>query len=109
MRAHEEGVADGVKRWSKDSHLNRMSRSGHFAWCRELALHRREPGTADRFVDLMRSQGTYQTLRKAGLDDTELGIPQLRSVAQAVLSGSARPWWFTYRIRLGVVPVATSL
>jgi SAM-dependent methyltransferase len=96
-------LARGVRSWSKDSHLDRLVGSGHFAWCHELALHRCEHGDARRFVDLMRSQGDYQSLRRAGLDDDVLGIARLAAVAERVLGPVPSTWWFTYRVRVGVV------
>jgi len=97
-------LAMGVRSWSKDGHLERMAGSGHFGWCHELALHQAENGDAARFMGLFRSQGDYQTLRRSGLDDETLGVSQLAAVAEMTLAGGPRPWWFTYRIRIGVVP-----
>lgn len=97
-------LARGVRSWSKDGHLDRLGDSGRFAWCHELALHRLEQGDAGRFVELMRSQGDYQSLRRAGLDDEVLGLTRLTAVAERVLGPVPSPWWFTYRVRLGVVP-----
>lgn len=98
-------LAEGVKSWSKDAHLERMIASGKFAWCHELALHREESGDAERFVSLMKSQGDYQTLVRAGLDDETLGVTTLEQTAERVLGRRARSWWFTYRVRIGVLPV----
>lgn len=99
-------LAEGVKSWSKDSHLDRMNSSGRFAWCHELALHRQEHGDAERFVSLLKSQGDYQTLLRNGLDDETLGVSELSQTAERVLGRSSHSWWFTYRIRIGVLPVA---
>ena len=105
--AHRERVlAKGVQSWSKDSHLDRMVSSGHFAWCHELALHRPEQGDAERFVDLLRSQGDYQTLWQSGLDDDVLGVSRMADVASAILGAGTSPWWFTYRVRIGVASIA---
>jgi SAM-dependent methyltransferase len=101
--AHRDRVmALGVQSWSKDAHLERMIASQRFVWCHELALHCVEQGDADRFVELLRSQGDYQTLRAQGLDDGELGVVALDEVARRELGHGERPWWFTYRIRVGV-------
>ncbi len=105
--AHVDRVlAEGVKSWSKDGHLERMSESGHFAWCHELALHQEEKGDAKRFVELLKSQGDYQTLLRNGLDDQTLGVDDLAATARRVLGPRERSWWFTYRVRVGVVAVA---
>lgn len=105
--AHVDRVlAEGVKSWSKDAHLERMSASGHFSWCHELALHREDVGGAERFVDLLRSQGDYQTLLRNGLDDETLGVSELERTARRVLGARDRSWWFTYRVRIGVTGTA---
>ena len=67
-------LAEGVRSWSKSGHLQRMTESGVFAWCREVALASEETGDAERFVQLLQSQGDYQTLRRRGLDDELLGV-----------------------------------
>jgi SAM-dependent methyltransferase len=93
-----------VRVWAKEQHLERMRASGHFAWCRELAVHRREPGDAARFVDLLRSQGDLQTMLKHGATEDDLGIARLADLATRRLGTGPRPLWFTYRVRLGVTP-----
>ena len=55
-------------------HLGRMSASGHFAFVREVVFDQPMAGGADRFVALMRSQGSYQGLRRLGLSDADLAI-----------------------------------
>jgi len=102
--AHRDrALAMGVKSWSKDSHLSRMNASGLFAWCHELALHQVENGDAARYVDLLRSQGDYQTLRQSGFDDEMLGVSVLEQTASRVLGSRRETWWLTYRVRVGVV------
>lgn len=94
-------LAGGVRSWSKSAHLDRMAASGAFAWCRELALASTELGDADRFVGLLRSQGDYQALRRAGLGDDVLGVDDLEAVADERLRAGPRTWRFVYRVRLG--------
>ncbi len=106
--AHRDRVlAGGVRSWSKSGHLDRMRESGHFDWCRELVVHAAEEGDADRFVDLLRSQGDYRTLRRHGLDDDTLGVTALASTARRTLGPDPRPWLFTYRVRVARTLPAT--
>ncbi|MHB8294073.1 MAG: hypothetical protein ACYDH5_05490 [Acidimicrobiales bacterium] len=49
----------------------------------------------------MRSQGGYQALRRHGLDDGSLGVDELARVVEHRLGDERRPWYFTYRVRLG--------
>lgn len=93
-----------VRSWSKSGHLDRMSRSGLFGWCREVAMTSVEDGDADRFVGLLKSQGDYQTLRRHGLTDADLGVDHFAATALARLGPDPRPWHFVYRARLAFAP-----
>jgi SAM-dependent methyltransferase len=95
---------DGVRSWSKSGHLDRMSRSGLFAWCREVAMTSLAEGDADRFVGLLKSQGDYQALRRHHLQDAELGVDRFEATARARLGPAPRPWHFVYRARLSFAP-----
>lgn len=94
-------VALGVRSWSKDGHLRRLRDAGAFAWCHELAFHRVDDSTADRFVGLLRSQGDHQTLLAAGIDDEMIGMRALETAASRAFGTGTRPLVFTYRVRLG--------
>ncbi len=65
-------------------------------------FHRVDHSDAARFVGLLQSQGDYQTLRRAGFDDDELGASHVAAVAARVWQGGMRPLVFSYRVRLGV-------
>ena len=98
----------GVQSWSKAEHLDRIQKSGHFAFARELVFNQPVGGGADRFVALMRSQGSYQTLRRLGLSDEELGATAFEHHvrrAYASADSSALPALsFSWRVRLGLIP-----
>jgi SAM-dependent methyltransferase len=96
-------MAVGVQAWSKDEHLGRMRASGEFQWCGEVCALSREQGDADRFIALLRSQGDLQTLLKHGLTEQLLGVDSFAADARQELGPGARPFWFTYRVRLGIV------
>jgi SAM-dependent methyltransferase len=95
-------IADGVQFWHKEQHLRRMVASGRFRHCIEIAALGEERGNAHRFVELFRSQGDYQALRRHGYDDAALGVDQFSADAHAALGDGHRPFWFTYRARIGV-------
>ncbi|MDY7104391.1 MAG: methyltransferase domain-containing protein [Actinomycetota bacterium] len=103
--AHRDrSLIGGVRSWSKSGHLDRMIASGHFEWCRDVVTHTTEPGDADRFVGLMRSQGDYQTLRRRGFDDDLIGLTELATVTRAGLGDGEVPFRFGYRSRIGMMP-----
>jgi SAM-dependent methyltransferase len=95
-------ITDGVQFWHKGEHLGRMVASQQFHHCVEIAALAEESGDADRFVQLFKSQGDYQALRRHGLDDSTLGIDQFDAEAHDALGPAEIPFWFTYRARLGV-------
>jgi SAM-dependent methyltransferase len=95
----------GVVSWSKSEHLARMAASGAFGYCRELVMDEPVDGTAERFVALLRSQGSYQDLAKRGLSDDEIGATRFEADARAAFAATteaAVPMSFCWRIRLGV-------
>lgn len=101
-RSEAAVIADGVQYWHKGGHLGRMVDSGQFQHCIEVAALSEEHGDADRFVELFRSQGDYQTLRRHGIDDETLGVEEFSGAVHAALGTSQRPFWFSYRARIGV-------
>ena len=92
----------GLKQWRKDEHMERISASGHFRYTKEIAVHNVEQGNADRLVGLALSQGTIQTLLKSGITEEQLGVPAFRAEAKRILGDAPQPWYFIYRIRIGV-------
>jgi SAM-dependent methyltransferase len=95
-------ITDGVQFWHKNEHLARMIRSQQFQHCIEIAALGEERGDADRFVQLFKSQGDYQALRRHGLDDATLGVDQFSAAVLAAIGSGDVAFWFTYRARIGV-------
>ena len=96
------GQARDVRAWDKREHLDRIRASGHFRYTREIVLHHVEQGNADRLVGLVLSQGHIATLLKAGLSEDQIGITALRNTLGQLLGGATQPWYWSYRVRLGV-------
>lgn len=99
----QRSLSDGLQRWSKDQHLARMQAGGSFRLTKEIAVHSVETGNAERYVGLALSQGSLQTVLKAGISESEVGLDAFRKTAHRLLGDTPRPWYFTYRIRLGIV------
>lgn len=96
----------GTRSWSKRDHLRRLQASGHFAYAREVLMDQDVHGGAATFVALLRSQGSFQHLVKAGLTDDEIGVPAFAAAVDAAFAGAAGPvaLSFSYRVRLAVTP-----
>jgi len=100
----DRAMPGGVRSWSKREHLARMRSSGHFAYTREVVMSDVVVGGTDRFIALMRSQGSYQGLLRAGLTDDEIGMTAFVEVVDAAPGGSDGRMVCCWRIRLGVRP-----
>jgi ubiquinone/menaquinone biosynthesis C-methylase UbiE len=110
---HDESLSDthrnrklpgGVRSWSKDQHLANLIASGLFTFTRELLFDQPTVGDAEKFIALIRSQGSYQDLRKRGLTDNEIGLPDFESEVRSGWdrAGSLIQMSFSWRVRLGV-------
>jgi SAM-dependent methyltransferase len=89
--------------WPKEGHLARMQASGSFRYVKEIVLHHVEPGNAARLVGVLLSQGLVDGLLRRGVSEQELGIDDLRAVAAATLGDESRPWYWSSRLRFGIV------
>lgn len=87
----------------KSGHLQRMEESGQFRFTREFMLHHMDEGSASRLEGLVLSLGSVQTLRKMGLSDAELGLDSLRADLAALGEDAPERWYWTSRIRVGIV------
>jgi SAM-dependent methyltransferase len=94
----------GGRSWSKRDHLRRLRDSGRFAYTREILLDQEVAGGAERFIDILRSQGSYQGLARAGLTDDEIGVPAFAADVEAAFAAAGDPatMSFSYRVRIGV-------
>jgi len=79
-----------------------MRKSGRFRYVKEIVFHHVESGDAERLVGLALSQGEIATLLKAGRSEDEIGITALREAARRVLGEASLPWFWSYRVRVGV-------
>jgi SAM-dependent methyltransferase len=92
----------GRVRYSKDGHLERIKASGRFRYAREIGLHNRERGRAERIVGMALSLGPLVVLLKGGLSEDEAGLAELRETATRVLGDRETDWFISYRVRLAV-------
>ncbi|HLY28178.1 MAG TPA: class I SAM-dependent methyltransferase [Aggregatilineales bacterium] len=98
----EQNYSPHVIHWEKEQHLERMRASERFSFTKEVAVHNVEQGNAERLVGLALSQGQVQTLIKNGVSAQEMGLDALQADAERILGETLRPWYFTYRVRIGI-------
>lgn len=98
----EGGYENTIKKWRKEEHLSRIEASKLFRYTKEIAVHKVEEGGADRMVGAALSEGTIQNLLKKGLTEEQIGLPAYHAEVKRILGDSIVPWYFTYRVRIGV-------
>jgi len=98
----ERGYVKATRLWDKAGHLGRMEHSGHFRYVREVVLHHVEQGNAERLVGVALSQGRVAIALRNGISEDEAGVTALRDVAERTLGNELKPWYFGYRVRLGI-------
>ncbi|NLC58284.1 MAG: class I SAM-dependent methyltransferase [Armatimonadetes bacterium] len=98
----ERRVSVGVHKWPKEHHLKQIEASGRFRYTREVVAHGVETGDAARLVGLATSQGSVAALLKAGISEAEIGLDELCAEAARTLGDAPVPWYFGYRVRVGV-------
>ena len=98
----QRGISSDVRQWPKEQHLKQIKASGRFRYAREITLHQVEPGDAQRLVGIALSQGGVAALLRAGISEDEIGLAHLRALAERLLGGRSVPFYFSYRVRVGV-------
>jgi SAM-dependent methyltransferase len=95
-------VEAGWTRTPKQSHLDAIRESGHFAYAREAVLHDSAEVDAERIVGLARSLGLVPELIALGVTEEELGLTRLAEITKRVVGDRQVRWVLGYRVRLGV-------
>jgi hypothetical protein len=95
----ERGLAQSLRIWPKDKHLDRMRESSQFRSTREVLLHHIERGDAARFLAMVRSNAFSNQFQ---FTDEEIGLDRLSSVAFHTIGSEPIPWYVSYRVRIGI-------
>jgi SAM-dependent methyltransferase len=95
----ERGLAQTLTIWPKNKSLDPLRESGHFGFTREVLLHSIEQGDAARYLEMMQSSALSSRFQFA---DQEVGLDSLRQAAHHYIGSEPVPWYFSYRVRIGV-------
>ena len=101
LKRHRGGKR-GLKRWDKSKHLENIRKSGYFRYTKEILLHHREQGNAERFINLVLSRGSIQDLLKRGVAKEELRLTEFVRDVKKSISDKKVPIYFSYRVRVGI-------
>jgi SAM-dependent methyltransferase len=98
----ERGCTEDLPRWPKRAHLDRMRDSGHFRFLREIFLHHVEWGDANRFLEMVLTNAYGRQFQLKTITEDEVHWERLRQAAFQSIGSKPVPWYFSYRVRLGV-------
>lgn len=98
----ERGLAQNLKMWSKETHLDRMRESTHFRFTREVLLHQIEQGDAARFLEMILTNAFSHQFKLKTITEQEIGFDRLRQAALQHIGSEPIPWYFSYRVRIGI-------
>lgn len=93
----QHGPAHSFQIWPQNKSLTPLRESGHFRFTREVLLHSIEQGDADRFLGMMQSNAISQQFA-----EQETGFDRLSSAALQYIGSEPIPWYWSYRIRIGI-------
>ncbi len=97
--AQKRGLPENLKIWPKNKSLDPLRESAHFRFTRDVLLHTVEQGDATRFLAMMQSNAFSQQFP---LTDQETGFDRLRQAALQYIGSEPIPWYFSYRVRIGI-------
>jgi len=92
---------NNAHQWDKNMHLSNMQKSGYFKYCREIVFCNREQGSAQRLINLAKSQGGLQSLLKTNSSAIISKIDVFEKKIESIL-GESFNIDFCYRMRIGV-------
>jgi ubiquinone/menaquinone biosynthesis C-methylase UbiE len=95
----ERGLAHTLKIWPKNKSLDPLRESAHFRFTREVLLHHIEQGDAARFLEMMQSSALSNQFQ---FTEQEIGFDRLRQAALQHIGSEPIPWYFSYRVRIGI-------
>ncbi len=98
----ERGLAGNLQIWPKDKHLSNMRESAHFRFTREVLLHQIEQGDAARFLEMVLTNAFSHQFKMKTVTEEEIGFDRLREAALQYIGSESIPWYFGYRVRIGV-------
>jgi SAM-dependent methyltransferase len=95
----ERGLAQSLKIWPKNKSLDPLRESSIFRFTREVMLHHIERGDAARFLEMMQSSAFNNQFQ---FTEQEIGFDRLRQAALQYIGPEPIPWYFSYRVRIGI-------
>lgn len=96
------GINDTFVRYSKEKHLENIRRSGYFRYAREILFSNTEKCTAERFINIILSQGSLQTILKRSPELIEDSVEEFVNEIRSIFGDREFDIGFCYRMRVGI-------
>jgi SAM-dependent methyltransferase len=100
-RKHPE-LGGKFQKWDKEGHLENIRQSGHFRFAREIVFLSREPGSAERFINLAMSQGGLQSVLRFNARLIADKLEAFKQTVRKALGEGSFDIDFCYRMRIAV-------
>jgi ubiquinone/menaquinone biosynthesis C-methylase UbiE len=98
----ERGLAQSLKIWPKNKSLDPLRESAHFRFTREVLLHHIEQGDAARFLEMILTNAFSHQFKLKTITEQEIGFDRLTHAAFQYIGSEPIPWYFSYRVRIGI-------
>ena len=95
-------IKDSFNRYSKEEHLDNIRKSGYFTYSREILFSNTEKCTAERYINLILSQGSTQVILKKQPHLLSEDIQKFKNIIYKIFEDSEFDIEFYYRMRIGV-------
>lgn len=95
-------IRDTFLRYPKGDHLKNISESGYFRYVRELIFSNTEDCTSERFINILLSQGSLQTILQKRPELIEEDIAKFRHEVKSIFGDGKFSIEFGYRMRIGI-------
>ena len=98
----ERNLSPNLQYYDKSQHQANMQASGHFRYTKQVWVHKRDSGNADKLIGAALSRGNIQTFMKKGVPESDYGLDKLREVANRVMGDKEMPWVWSYIVQVAV-------
>lgn len=95
-------ISNTFVRYSKDKHLENIIKSGYFRYTREILFSNTEKCTAQRFINIILSQGSLQTVLKKSPELIKDDIEKFIKSINNIFGDTEFDIDFCYRMRIGI-------
>jgi len=95
-------IKDTFIRYRKDNHLTNIQDSGYFRYARELLFSNTECYSAKRFVNMILSQGSLQTILKKSPESIQEDVHRFKMTVDELFGEQKFDVDFCYRMRIGI-------